>query len=288
MSRGYGAMVSPEPRSMPYDWNITTKEFVLRTLTNLDGKEFTPAVEVLTVYQMPDTTQGPYKDGIYFWHDFSRDGPSLVPHWRDEINYLQKYPFLWDRFIRVIRDPSIKKVFLISNTQSNLDQYADDRQDYERKFGIDAQYLDELKQKLDLAGALNYEFLVLFREVEEFLNVLEKSDLDYVDPRFIGSHWTLNNTIANSLIQRAEPVLRSATIAGLYRSGEQVLEVRTAPRDTLIVFDGNKQVWAVAKAYADGYFFSFAREGTAETEILTAVEGDGAIHFSNDYVWKKI
>ncbi len=169
-----------------------------------------------------------------------------------------------------------------------MDQYAYDRQDYERKFGIDEQYLSALRQKLDLAGAQNYEFLVLCREVEEFLNLLEKSDLDCLDPRFIGSHWTLNNTIANSLIQRAEPTLKSTTIVGRYMCGEQEIEIRLAPKDSLIVLDANKKVWAVAKAYADGYFFSFVREGTAETEILTAVEGDKAIHFSNDYVWKKI
>ena len=34
---------------MPYDWNVVTKEFVLRSLKNDDGKAFQPSVNELSL-----------------------------------------------------------------------------------------------------------------------------------------------------------------------------------------------------------------------------------------------
>ena len=104
-------MVSPEPRSMPYDWNITTKEFVLRTLTNQDGKEFTPAVEELTVYQMPDTTQGPHKDGIFFGMIFQGMAHHLFRIGEMKSITLKSTPFFGIDLFESSETPRSKKFF---------------------------------------------------------------------------------------------------------------------------------------------------------------------------------
>jgi len=288
MSRGYGSLVSPDPRALPYDWNITTKEFVLRSLTNLDGGEFTPAVDELSVYEMPDTNQGPYKDGIFFWHDFSREGPFLVPNWREEINYLQKYPFLWERFLKLIKDDAVRKVFIISNAQSNIDQYSSSKRDYSEKFQIDSLYLEMLKQKLDLAGVKNYEFLILFGVIDEFLDVIRTSKLDCIDPRFVGAHWGLNNTIANSLIKREFPMPNAGRIVGMYDNSGHQAEIQLAPHNTFVILNSEKKVWGAAKSYADGYLFSLLRGDSKEADIFTAAEYNGTIFFSNNYNWHKV
>ena len=174
-------------RGMPYDWLVTTKEFILETLTNLDGREFTPPTEELQIYEMvTEKTEGLRRNGIWFWHDFPRDGTRLAGNWRSETKVLEKYPKLWKRFLETIRDGSKRKVFVISNSQFNLNEFLMPGGNFADHYRIDTAYLELLNRKLEAAGAVNFELLVLTRTIGEFVDIAMNSSLHNLDARFVG------------------------------------------------------------------------------------------------------
>lgn len=270
--------------SMPYDWCITTKTFVLQSLESMDGREFTPSIDELELYEMSvDKTQGLGKSGVWFWHDFSRNGHLLTENWKSEANYLAKYPILWQRFLTLLRDASQEKVFVISNSQSNLDQFATSDEDFSLKFGMNSEYLDELTKKLDAAGAINYKLIVLLRSLQDYIDIVSKSRLYNIDPRFVGSlSLPFHKIVAESLLQQPTVKSNLDCLVGHYDNGVQIIH---APFDSLIILDANKFACGVAKSFSDGYVFSFAG---GINFISYAVEDGGYINFANKTKWRRL
>jgi len=176
---------------------------------------------------------------------------------------------------------------MIANTASNLDGYASPKSDFHKLFSIDSDYLKAVKEKLDAAGAQNYELLVLFGNIKEYLEVIDNSNLDCLDPRYVGSHWGENNNIVSSLIKHESSQLNIHNLIGKWKNGDKLLEIQIRRYNSIIILDDRKEVWAVAKEYADGYLFAFVQSHTLEAQILNAVEENGVLYFSNDYSWIK-
>ena len=181
----------------------------------------------------------------------------------------------------------LSKKMVIANTVSNLDGHAFSKNDYPKLFGIDFYYLKQVQEKLDAAGAQNYELLVLFSDIKEFLEVIKNSDLPILDQRYIGAHWSLNSIIASSLIKSEANSINIEDLVGVWRSGDRNLEIQVKRYSSILVLDENKEVWAAAKQYADGDLFSFVQPNTMEAQILNAVEENGVLYFSNGYNWIK-
>jgi hypothetical protein len=276
-------MLSADHRSFPFDWCITTRDFVLQTLGTLDASGFTPPLEQLEQYEMPlEKTQGVGKDGVWLWHDFPRNGHELHPDWRQKTNYLTKYPFLWERFLSTIRDPSRRKTFIISNSQDNLEEFAGSEHDFAGKFGLSANYLHTVHDLLENAGAENYEFVVLSRKMGDYLDIINKCELENLDPRFVGPlSLPFHSVVANSILQTGDQNSDFRNILGEYENGNHIVE---APFNSVLVTDKDGRTIGAAKHFHEGFIFSF--DG-GKDHVARAVEDEGTIHFSNKWKWKK-
>lgn len=277
--------LNPKQPTMPYDWSITTKEFVLQSLASMDGREFLPDIRELEFYEMPkEGTQGLGRSGIWFWHDFPRKGHKLDPNWSLEKNYLTKYPILWARFLHEIRNSEVPKIFIISNSQSNLDQFSNSSLDFSEKFGIDSRYLIELTNHLNNAGAKNYELMVLLRGIEEFMELTSAPKPNVkITAIFVGSlSLPFHIKIADSLFKNIHTDSQIASLIGLYDNGAEIVEF---DQDLAIVLNSTKTPWAIARLTAKGYIFSFS--GSIDNTFTAAIKGD-LLLFSNKTKWKKV
>ena len=64
---------------MPYDWNVVTKKFVLRSLKNDDGKAFQPSVNELSLLKKSISQKDAVCiNGIWLFHDFEKSGEELL------------------------------------------------------------------------------------------------------------------------------------------------------------------------------------------------------------------
>jgi len=269
---------------MPYDWAITTKDFVLQSLTDLDGKGFTPNIDDLIIYEMPiDKTQGLSKDGIWFWHDFERDGKRIKSNWKTNTNFSDKYKFLWARLLISIRDETMKKCFIISNCQSNLVEFSTGTDNFKNKFGLDSIYISNLNERLISAGARNYEIIVMNRSIEDFIDISNNCNLKNIRHNYFGSlSLPFHSVAANSLISTEETRRPLDILIGKYDN-----EYELAPNsfDTLVILDKNKKPIGMAKNYFEGYLFSFIGGNDI---IFTAIIQNDVIYFSNGTSWAKI
>lgn len=81
---------------MPFDWPITTRDFILEELATGDGSGFRKDVSELELHLMPgEQIEGLHKDGVWFWHDFPRtsDGKSLRTDYREHNDLGGKYGY---------------------------------------------------------------------------------------------------------------------------------------------------------------------------------------------------
>ena len=276
--------ISADRRAMPYDWTITTKDFVLQTLTNLDGKEFSPNIDELLLYEMPiDKTQGLGKNGIWFWHDFHRDGKLIKPNWKTNTNFSEKYKFLWQRFLILIRDKTIKKCFVASNCQSNLIEFSTQSSNFKKYFGLDSNYISSLNEKLIFAGAKNFEIIVMNRDIEDFIDISNNCNLNNIRHNYFGSlSLPFHSVAANSLISTEDTRRPLEILIGKY---DNEYELASNSFDTLVILDKNKNPIGMAKNYFDGYLFSFIGGNDV---IFTAIAENNVIYFSNGTSWSKI
>ena len=276
--------VTADHRALPYDWCFTTKDFILKSLTNLDGAGFWPSVDALELYEMPvEKNQGPGTDGIWFWHDFPREGNALLPDWRNHHAFAAKYPHLWDRFLRLIRDPTQEKVFVLSNSQYNLDQLASGPDDFAAKFGLDSAFISALDQALLSAGACNYQFIVLCRRIEDFFDLILNSKLPHIDPRLVGALLLpYHPIVAHSLLDNDAAISSLDDIIGTYDNGAQII---SAPMNTLAVINGHGQAWGAVRSFSDGMIMSFA-DGL--NQVFTAIQDGRDLYLSNKARWRKI
>lgn len=226
-----------------------------------------------------ETTEGLGKNGIWFWHDFPRKGYRLADDWRARSDFPAKYRHLWARFAATLMDNSARKHFLLSNSQSNLDQFAP-KGAFAASFGLDAGFRDRLLAALDRAGVQAYRTTFLIRDIEDYLSHLERGPDPRCEPRFVGVLDLPHNRLA-TISLRADP-LASAPIeklAGTYDNG-----ARVAPDGSggALVVRANGKPWAVARPYFDGFVFAFARPANS---LYTAVLDGDALRFSNRTRW---
>ena len=123
--------------SNPFDYTISTKNFILRYLKSIrkddsDQNFFEDysSSRNWSLHTMPKegtdgVLLGNKKNGIYMWHSFKREGPLTVENWRDATpEAISKYNFLFSRFAKRLKSNNgSKKVFLISNVQHNLEDF---------------------------------------------------------------------------------------------------------------------------------------------------------------------
>jgi hypothetical protein len=276
--------VTADHRALPYDWCFTTKAFILKSLTDLDGAGFWPSIDALELYEMPiEKNLGPGADGIWFWHDFPREGNALLPGWRNHSGFADKYPFLWDRFLRLIRDPVIEKVFVLSNSQYNLDQLASGYDDFSEKFGIDSTFLTALDAALLAAGACNYRFIILSRRIEDFFDIILNSTLSHIDPRLVGPLLLpYHPIVAHALSDHGASGSSLDRIIGTYDNGAQII---SAPFNTMAIINAQGQAWGAVRSFSDGMILSFA-DGL--NQVFTAIPDGDDLYLSNKTRWRKI
>ncbi len=92
-------LFTADHRRNPFDFNISTKEAVLRGLTT-SGANFEHTKPEIDLYRMTEEGRsGVSCNGLYFWHDYPMDGRELASSWDTKIDGVNaKYRFLWKRF----------------------------------------------------------------------------------------------------------------------------------------------------------------------------------------------
>jgi len=270
---------------MPFDWIITSKQFLLSELLSKDGRGFCKDVSELEVHLMPrEKIEGLGKDGVWFWHDFPRtpDEKSLRADYRNHNDLSGKYRYLWARFIATVTNDSEPKRFIVSNSQANLIEYASSPEDFQAKFGIDSAYVRALGAGLDSLGVRNYGITFLVRSMEEYLELSSDPANFTADIRFVGP-----------LSLPVKPIALSAMIAGETSSGsiesligtyENGMEIVRSSLSSAILLNSQKEPIAVARASANGFTFCLA--GGVDSIVFAVYEGE-QIRFPSGAFWRK-
>ena len=277
-------------KTMPFDWAITTRSFVVDALAS-DGKAFEIAEENTSIYTMPiEERGGIHTHGVYFWHDFPyQEGDQhLQDEWRNCIpDVNERYRKKWWRFRNLLRNSGVSKHIVISNTQDNLTEFSNDESDFHEKFGLDEDFLLTLCDRLDSWMARNYRvtFLVRsFRDYEKLVDAQMRMPGVFA-VRFAGVMSLLaNNPVVPSIfmmIRDGEAGLLSM-LQGRYDNG---VEIVLRGKSALVHHPDRKTLWGEATPFPGGYIFVFEEGCDA---IFTARFVDGAIHFSNDTKWTKV
>jgi hypothetical protein len=158
-----------DQKRLPFDFNITSRAALINALAT-DGASLEHSETNTALYTMPsDRREGIGVDGMYFWHDYplNDDKLSLHPDWRQKMAEINaKYTYLWQRFSALIRSDD-RKTFVLSNAQRNLVEFAADKADFDRKFGLGRQAFEEIAMALHAYGARNYTLRFLSRSEEE-------------------------------------------------------------------------------------------------------------------------
>ena len=270
--------------SMPYDWNVVTKEFVIRSLKDENGKAFQPSLNELRRLKTSILQKKAVCiNGIWLFHDFEEKGEELLIDLSAYQNFKDKYSYLWKNFINFVRDDFLQKTFLISNSQENLMKFASSKEDFSEKFGINTSYINHLKECLDNLGATNYRFVLLLGDIEEYIEIINSSKLENVTPYFVGTLSLKNHgAIAELFFNRESEKNIIEQILGKYENG---YEIKKYPYDSALVYDSNKKVKAVAKSFSNGIVFSFVNgiDTTCHANFL-----HNQINFSNKMEWNKV
>ena len=267
------------PTTYPFDWLIITKQFLLNALLH-DGANLWTALDQPDMHQMPvEKTQGIAGDGVYYWHDFPRDGEVLLSaNWRDNIKKVKrKYRHLWKKFSIALRNPHIEKNLLIANTQHNLEQFAQSPEEFDIKFGIDEKFIKSLVAGLLQFNAVHFKVIVLARDIGA-VSVLD----DLVDIQFAGVlSLPTNDLIATSLsLCHSGPQLDAIClnqITGKYNNGAEI--IRHAGKLVCIVYNSQGLPWAEVRPFPGGYIFAFH---SLVDGVFTAIYEHGQIVFSNN------
>jgi hypothetical protein len=180
-------LVDPDQKRMPFDFNITSRPALIRAFET-DGASLQHGEHSVTVYGMKSgDREGIEVSGMFFWHDYPLDEHKVRLHrdWPSKIATVnEKYAALWRRFAGLMRsdDP---KTLVLSNSQRNLPDFAEDAADFDLKFGLGRQAFAEIAGALEAFGARNYRLKFLSRSVAELKETAELGD-DRLDHRFLG------------------------------------------------------------------------------------------------------
>lgn len=273
----------PELKRQPFDFNITSRAALIRALET-DGASLMHRPETMATYRMPvEGRQGIEVSGIFFWHDYplEEDKLTLHPDWalkHEQVN--AKYQMLWQRFSDLIRSET-EKTFVLSNSQHNLPQFAENETDFGRKFGLGRAAYEELVAVLDGYGAQNYRLKFLSRSVAELAETADLHD-ERLDHRFVGA---LSLRVAPDMVAKLfsggdEPDI--AVVAGRYENGEKLVQPISAR--TALIFDrGEAQPQGSLSRIQSGLLAAFPGRNTLTT---VALDGDGLV-FSNGMRWAR-
>lgn len=277
-------------KTMPFDWAITTRSFVIDALAS-DGEAFEIAEENTSIYTMPiQGRQGAHTCGVYFWHDFPyhEDEQRLQDEWRKRIpDVNESYRKKWGRFRNLLRNFNVNKHIIISNSQDNLTEFSSDESDFHKKFGLDENFLLTLCDRLDSWMARNYRVTFLVRSLRDYEKLVDAQMRmpGVFAVRFAGVMSLLaNNPLVPSIFMVVRDTEASplSTLVGCYDNG---VEIVLRGKSALVYHADRKTLWGEATPFPGGYIFVFEEGGEA---IYTARFVDGAIHFSNDAKWTKV
>lgn len=271
-------ILSSDTRRNSFDFNISTKQGILDALRS-EGRSFEHALSEATMYRTPSGAEGPTVNGIYFWHDFFKDeSGAVIDGWEQHHpEVLQKYRYLWPRFMERIRSPE-PKTFVVSNTQSNLHDFADDPDDFQRKFTLDTAFFNDLVSTFGALGVRNFEVLYLLQSIEGCVKLRAATDDPRLSVRFGGhlsnpgpSRW------AYSFLLNETSAFRIEDLIGQYDNG---IEVRRCGRDASVAYRDGQPIGELS-TLPDGYLLMTP----GIDDGITAYFESGTLAFSDETKW---
>lgn len=260
-------------RRMPFDFNIATRAALIAAL-DTDGASLRHSEDTASVFRMAsDGREGIAVGGMFFWHDYplADDRLSLAEGWRGEIARVnEKYAALWSRLSALLRSDE-EKTLVLSNSQHNLGQFADDDADFGRRFGLGRQSFQDIAAALDRYGARNYRLLFLTRSITDLAETMSFGD-PRLEHRFVGMLSLRPDHRVAASIAPGRRTAGVASLCGPYEAGAwhvtavsrdiAVIHRRTenglVPHGSLTLSDIGPVVWVEGRdrfqdvAYADG------------------------------------
>lgn len=272
-------------RRMPFDFNITTRAALLRALET-DGASLQHDESTAKVFRMAsDGREGIDVGGMYFWHDYplAEDKLSLAEGWQNEIDRVnEKYAALWSRLSILLRSDE-EKTLVLSNSQHNLGQFAQDDDDFNARFGLGYCAFQDITAALDDYGARNYRLLFLTRAIADLAETTALKDTR-LDHRLVGVlSLRPDHRVAASIApsRRTEDIL---PLCGSYEGGEW--HVKAASRDSAVIYrrtqDGPKPHGSITLSEFGPVAWTEGRD--AFQDITHAA---GKMHFSDGAVWRQ-
>jgi len=271
--------------SLPFDWNITTKEFLIGALRS-DGESFLSDQSELSIFKMAiEGTHGVRKRGVFFWHDFIHEGKIIEGGWRHKINNLNdKYAYLWRKLRESLRDECIEKQIIISNSQNNLSEFTKDDNEFKSEFGIDHEFASLLIEELRAYGARNFRVLFLMRDIGDVVKIRSVTKCGISSHRFVGvMNLPTNRDIAYSFIGRGQSDVGVSALCGRYDNGSKIDRWGD---NAAMVTRRSGEPWGEVTAFPGGYLAVFS--GAADAVFRAMLLHGNELHFSNNTVWKKI
>jgi hypothetical protein len=279
-------------RRYPFDWNISSKDFILAALRQ-DGANFAHAAAEARLFQMPrEETCGVRAGEVFFWHDYPRDDARRVAAgWERMIPQVnRKYEALWRRFSRVLRTPYLKKCLVVANSQANLAEFAADDADFAAKFGIDAEFVTGLTDALSAFGARNCRLRLLVRSLPERLALARSPgspDVRFVGVMSLPADRRVAGAVLGSGIRGSGIWLRNRLpreVCGIYANGMRIV---TVDRGAGIVYqpsDGEERPWGEISCCGNDLLLVTAEPAD---NVWRARYSRGALLFESGSRWER-
>jgi hypothetical protein len=179
--------IHPDQKRMPFDFNITSRPALISAFET-DGASLQHGEHSATIYEMKSgDREGVEVSGMFFWHDYPLDEHKVRLHreWPNKIATVnEKYAALWQRFADLIRADQ-SKTLVLSNSQRNLPDFAEDEADFDLKFGLGRLAFEEITGALEAFGARNYRLKFLSRSRSELEETAAIAD-ERLDHRYLG------------------------------------------------------------------------------------------------------
>jgi hypothetical protein len=272
-------------RRMPFDFNITTRAALLKALET-DGASLQHDEDTARVFRMAsDGREGIEASGMYFWHDYplAEDKLSLAEGWRSEIGRVnEKYAALWSRLAALLRSDE-EKTLVLSNSQHNLGQFAEDDDHFARRFGLGRQAFHDIADALDRYGAKNYRLLFMTRSVADLAETLALQD-PRLEHRFVGIlSLRPDRRIAASIApgRRTEDIL---PLCGPYENGEW--HVTAVSRDIAMIHrrtdEGLAPHGSITRSDIGLVAWTEGRDRFQDVDYAA-----GKLHFPDGSIWRQ-
>jgi hypothetical protein len=278
-------MAGESQKRMPFDFNITTRRALVNALQT-DGASLRQCPERATTFvTSAEGRHGVEIGGLYFWHDYplAEDKLALRCDWRNEMARVnEKYKALWQRFAALARSEDAKTFFL-TNTQHNLDQFADDRADFAEKFGLGRAAFEEIAAALDAFGARNYRLRFLSHSIREVEETAELND-GRLDHRFSGRlSLRPDPAILSQLFADMDGICVTGICGSYDASGKLVKAI--SERAAIIYRLENGEPIPHGTLTAAGGELAVAFEG--RDQVFQARSGRQGLYFSNGVEWSR-